>query len=434
MRGTTHTLKKFIIVRTYLNVRLQSTCNFPHQIIHAKRASCPTELQATEIEKSPYYIEDGLRKVYPYYYKHSTFCKGRWINRKLIDVYSDEFALYPREEYEFRISKGILKVNDETVKQDYVLKNADRLSSIIHRHELTVLACPIKILCDSEHFLVVDKPPSIPVHPCGLYYQNSLVNILANEYNIHNLYVIHRLDRMTSGVVIFAKSVEKSREIHDQMNLRKINKEYVCRVEGNFPDRPITCNKPIKHLYNKVGVALIHPEGKVSVTEFRKISYNGKSSLVLCKPLTGRTHQIRVHLQYLGHPIINDPIYNSTIFGPEKGKSGIICKNINEVQKDLQDVLLGNWCLKRNKNNEISNFLNTSVFKMHFNVGTVLSKYKKDYNKIIFDEDCYFCKLSSHDPVQTSLGLFLHAFKYEGEGWKFEAEMPFWASKDWNIA
>ncbi|GIY36540.1 RNA pseudouridylate synthase domain-containing protein 2 [Caerostris extrusa] len=73
----------------------------------------------------------------------------------------------------------------------------------------------------------------------------------------------------------------------------------------------------------------------MSITEFQKLSFNGKSSVVRCRPYTGRTHQIRAHLQYLGYPILNDPLYNSYAFGPEKGKHGVFHKNVDELMEDL---------------------------------------------------------------------------------------------------
>lgn len=393
-----------------------------------------------ETDNSDYYFEDGLRKVYPYKYHHSTYCKGRWIGKTIVDAYCDEFAVFTQEEVERRITKGILKVNGNKVGLNYVLKNKDMITSDVHKHELDVLACPIEIIFENEDFFVVDKPPSIPVHPCGLYLKNSLLCILASEYNRKNLFMLHRLDRLTSGVMVFAKSSEKSKQLHEEMDIRSINKEYVCRVEGNFPDGTIICNKPIKQFHHKIGVSLVHGKGKIAVSEFKKMSFNGKSSVVFCKPLTGRTHQIRVHLQYLGYPIINDPVYNSFVFGSLKGKNGIVEKPIMELLEDLLEEHSSQWCFKNLKPRivkpEKTKHLEFSIFKEYYNYNKTINKpnQEKDYSRITYNEDCYFCKSPFRNPVQDSLGLFLHAFKYEGEKWSFQSKMPFWASEDWSIA
>ena len=85
----------------------------------------------------------------------------------------------------------------------------------------------------------------------------------------------------------------------------------------------------------KIGVCKVSAQGKDCHTDFHRLSYNGKTSVVLCRPHTGRMHQIRVHLQYLGYPIINDPLYNHHVFGPEKGKGGNIGKTNDQLIKDL---------------------------------------------------------------------------------------------------
>lgn len=90
-------------------------------------------------------------------------------------------------------------------------------------------------------------------------------------------------------------------------------------------------DQPIETISHKIGICIVSPKGKASKTLFERLNYNNKSSTVLCKPETGRMHQIRVHLQYLGYPITNDSFYNSPSFGPNKGKGGDFGKSIEEV-------------------------------------------------------------------------------------------------------
>lgn len=120
---------------------------------------------------------------------------------------------------------------------------------------------------------------------------------------------INRLDRLTSGVMVLAKKREKIRELEILFRERVVKKEYICRVKGEFPTGPIIVDQPLKVFSHKLGLNCVHPDGKPSITKFKRISYNGRTSVVLAQPITGRTHQIRVHLQWLGHPIINDPLY-----------------------------------------------------------------------------------------------------------------------------
>lgn len=93
----------------------------------------------------------------------------------------------------------------------------------------------------------------------------------------------------------------------------------------------VECDQPLETLAHRIGLCIVSASGKLSKTIFERLNYNGKSSTVLCKPMTGRMHQIRVHLQYLGYPIVNDSFYNTTAFGPEKGKLGQYGKSLEQV-------------------------------------------------------------------------------------------------------
>ena len=152
--------------------------------------------------------------------------------------------------------------------------------------------------------------------------------------------------------------------MEQQIKNRTVRKAYVCRVVGEFPitgaanskvechteSGPesifvvndhgfITCEEPIEVVSYKIGVCKVSTKGKECRTDFQRLSYNGRTSVVLCYPRTGRMHQIRVHLQYLGYPIVNDPLYNHSVFGPLKGKGGDMGgKSDQELISDLIDL------------------------------------------------------------------------------------------------
>ncbi|GAA5991419.1 hypothetical protein JCM10908_003305 [Rhodotorula pacifica] len=283
-----------------------------------------------------YYEESGLRKVAPYMYTFHSWAKERWQERTLIDVYS-EFRDRTTEYYEWAIDSGIILVNNEKSTPDRLLRNGDLISNIMHRHEPPVAAGPIKILYDGRlpgndgETLVVEKPGSMPVHPTGRYNFNTLLEILKYDYDLPLVHTSNRLDRLTSGVMICALTVDASKKLGAWFGGRRnheggVKKEYVARCYGEFPPHEVVCEEPLLTIDRQIGVNVVHPEGRESKTIFTRLSYDARShtSVVHCRPITGRSHQIRVHLQFLGHPIANDPIYqNTAAWGASGGKGGV---------------------------------------------------------------------------------------------------------------
>ncbi|KAK7904355.1 hypothetical protein WMY93_016962 [Mugilogobius chulae] len=282
--------------------------------------------------ETSYYFENGLRKVRPYYHDFKTYCKGRWIGKSLLEVFKSEFRAESIEYYQKAAREGRIRLNDTPVDDlSIVLRNNDHMRNTVHRHEPPVVGRPMEILADDGEVLVVNKPASIPVHPCGRFRHNTVIFILGKEQGISELHTVHRLDRLTSGVLLFARNLETSKRLDQLVRDRQLVKEYVCRVEGEFPEGKITCEEPIMVVSFKIGLCRVDSKGKECRTVFERLSFNGKTSVVRCLPLTGRTHQIRVHLQYLGFPILNDPIYSSSAWGPHRGKGGMVGRTNEEL-------------------------------------------------------------------------------------------------------
>ncbi|XP_071582223.1 pseudouridylate synthase RPUSD2 isoform X4 [Temnothorax nylanderi] len=436
--------------------------------------------------ETSYYVEHGLRKVYPYYFTFTTFTKGRWVGEKILEVFAREFRAHPAEEYERCIRAGTLTVNYQKVDVDYRLRHNDLLANVVHRHEVPVTSEPITVIHMDEDVVVVNKPASIPVHPCGRYRHNTVVFILAKEYNLKNLRTIHRLDRLTSGILLFGRTPKKARQMEHQIRNRQVHKQYVCRVEGEFPDEEVICSEPIEVVSYKIGVCKVSEKGKDCITRFKRLSYNGKSSVVLCKPQTGRMHQIRVHLQYLGYPVVNDPLYNHVVFGPHKGKGGNIGKTDEELVRDLisihnaenwlgmdgdsdmslfkpklelEERMLGSGSDKDNSSSPSSTpglvedeqqqppapppppqqqqqqQQPQQQESLKVTVGTQTGSEPPDStfanDKVTVDPHCYECKVKYRDPKPSDLVMYLHAWRYCGPGWEYETPLPAWAASDW---
>lgn len=367
-----------------------------------------TDFEDFDFNETSYYIENNLRKVYPYYFTFKSHAKGRWVGKNILDVFKHEFRAHPLEEYKKSIQTGMLTVNNKTVEIDYVINNNDLISNKIHRHEVPVTTKAIEIVHLDDDLLVINKPASIPVHPCGRYRHNTIIFILAKEYNLKNLKTIHRLDRLTSGILLFGRSLEKSQVIEEQIKKRLLHKHYICRVQGVFPDEEIICEEPIEVISHKIGVCKVSSKGKDCKTTFRKLDCKNNESVVLCKPETGRMHQIRVHLQYLGFPIVNDPLYNSWAFGPLKGKGGDIGKSEEELMRDLliahsaetwhgeTDSLLINEDKDINPQTTTANF-DTNSISTQTNYTFPDSTF--DPEKFSVDSDCAECKATYRDQI-----------------------------------
>jgi RluA family pseudouridine synthase len=212
----------------------------------------------------------------------------------------------------------------------------------VHRHEPPVSNDPVLVLhVDKEReFVVVSKPGSLPVHAAGRYFQHTLLEILKRDHGI-NAYAVNRLDRLTSGLMILALSGPASRDLAEEFKEGKVGKEYIARVRGKFPEEQITVDQPLLTVDRQMGLVIVAPQGKESQTVFTRMSYDAErdQSVVHCRPLTGRTHQIRVHLQWLGYPIANDPLYaQSAVWGLNCGKGGVDLAEQNDVEGESHQL------------------------------------------------------------------------------------------------
>ncbi|KAG7091304.1 hypothetical protein E1B28_010350 [Marasmius oreades] len=276
----------------------------------------------------------GLKKIPPYWYPYTTYAKERWLGREILEVVSTEFRDRSMEYYRYALESGVTTINGEVAKPDTVIQNGDRIENVVHRHEPPVTSTPVKVLLEDKEreFLIVDKPGSIPVHASGRYYRNTLVAILMHDFGYEKVYTVNRLDRLTSGLMIIPTSASCARKVTNEFVAGTVRKEYVARCIGRFPEE-VLCEEPLLTVDRQMGLNIVHPAGKPAQTIFTLIRYdaNTDTSVVLCKPLTGRSHQIRVHLQFLGHPIANDPVYSeSRIWGEKLGKGGVDITPSNE--------------------------------------------------------------------------------------------------------
>ncbi|CAN6625422.1 bifunctional protein Rib2p [Trichomonascus vanleenenianus] len=360
-----------------------------------------------------YVIEGPLRRVPPYYFTYITFCKQRWRDRKLMDIFTTEFRDKDEAYYRKAIAEGQVYVNDKKADLNTVLRNGEKMRHRTHKHEPPVTSREVKIVHEDDELVVIDKPSGMPVHPTGRYRFNTAVMILKHERGLH-VHPCNRLDRLTSGLMFMAKNPKGAEKMGQQLRSREVRKEYIARVIGEFPAaEEIVCEEPLLTVDPKVALNRVHAEGKEAKTAFQRISYDGQTSVVKCKPFTGRTHQIRVHLQYLGYPIANDPIYsNVSVWGENLGKGGDgdtkeIAAKLDRIGKDK---VAESWFFPVTQETTSHN---------HIDSGERLTGSKCD----VCETDLYT------DPGPNDLDLWLHAQRYYAEdmSWSYETPMPDWA-------
>ena len=428
-----------------------------------------------------------------------THVKGRWVGQNIVDMFEKEFPHHTRQYYERCVEMGRIRVDGKKLEDcSLVLQPNQKIAHEMHRHETPVRHTKLTILSEDDRFFAVEKPSSIPVHPCGRFAKNTIVSLLRHDHGLPAmLYPVHRLDRATSGVLLFAKTPQHAERAGKILRRESspgedssVQKVYLARVCGDFPEE-VECSYPIfcadakrglmkcilpeereqhkemlqvaetrrvlqaelleyqqsktmptemekeehrgtkrkaetqgskeddtketpaeqrnsgrsldaklrkkeafRQLSNaKVGDAKMLP--KEAHTKFTKIRrFANGDSLVECRPYTGRTHQLRVHLLALGHPIIDDALYN-----PAPHRVGV--KASGSVEVAVPDFAPDEICKEC-----------TELGGEHAIVSGVLAE---------------------RDQPSSCMSICLHAREYHfedaGKTYHFKTELPEWAEE-----
>lgn len=239
---------------------------------------------------------------------------------KVLPEFNNEWSRTQMQDW---IKEGLVKVNDKVIKSNYKTKLNDRI--VVTEKE--VVEADIKpenlnldIYYEDNDVAVVYKPKGMVVHPSAGHYTNTLVNGLM--YQMQNLSdingeirpgIVHRIDKDTSGLLMVAKNDVAHRGLVEQLVDKSVTRKYIALVHGNIPHDYGTVDAPIGRNKNDRQSMAVVDDGKDAITHFNVLEHFNNYTLIECQLETGRTHQIRVHMKYIGFPLVGDPKY-----GPKK--------------------------------------------------------------------------------------------------------------------
>ena len=250
-------------------------------------------------------------------------------DEKRLDAYlADIMQDFSRSKLQTEIKNGSVMVNGKTVKPSYTIKSGDIIEVDIKENILKIEPenISLDIIYEDENMLVVNKPSGMLTHPTATELSGTLVNALLYKYgdNLSDINgefrrgIIHRLDRNTSGLLMIAKNNKTHEYLVKKMKNKEIDKRYLAIVRGVIDKNEFIINKPIGRNPNQPQKMGVYENGKESISEVKVLKRYKDATLIEIHLVTGRTHQIRVHLSSVGHPVYNDTLYG---FGKMKIKT-----------------------------------------------------------------------------------------------------------------
>lgn len=228
------------------------------------------------------------------------------------------------------IKEGLCLVNQTKVKNGYAVKLNDLIE--IEEEEpktlpLEAIDLKLDIIYEDDDIIVINKPQGLVVHPASTYHEPTLVHGLLHQVDELSSIngkvrpgIVHRIDKDTSGLLVVAKNDFSHQFLSSELQEHHIQRHYIALVYGDFKEEEGTIDAPIaRHPKNRLKMAVV-ATGKKAKTHFKVLERFGSYTLVHCQLETGRTHQIRVHMAFIHHPVVGDPIYGPKDIMGDKGQ------------------------------------------------------------------------------------------------------------------
>ena len=245
---------------------------------------------------------------------------NEYSNQRLDKFLSIQFSSLSRTHIAKIIEEGNCLVNSKVAKAGLKLKNGDEVEINIPEVkplEIKKEDIPLDVVYEDEDILIINKPQGMVVHPANGNYEHTLVNAVLNYSDdlsgingVARPGIVHRIDKDTSGLICIAKNDKAHLSLSEQLKDHSMSRTYIALVRGVIPENSGEINMPIgRDPRNRQKMAVTRANSKEAVTYFKVLQRFSNNTLVECKLKTGRTHQIRVHLSYIGYPVEGDPLY-----------------------------------------------------------------------------------------------------------------------------
>ena len=273
------------------------------------------------------------------------------VNNRIDKLLSDLIPELSRSYIQKLLSEGNILVNNTPVKSNYKLRLDDTISVTIPEPEdIDILPedIPLDIVFEDEDILIVNKPKGMVVHPAAGHYTGTLVNAiiyhckeqLSSINGVLRPGIVHRIDMDTTGLLVVCKNDLAHQSLAEQLKVHSITRKYYAIVYDNIVEDEGTINKPIgRHPTDRKKQTIDLRNGREAITHYRVLErLNGKYTLIECQLETGRTHQIRVHMSSIHHPILGD-----TVYGPDKNPYHLQGQTLHAGVLGFQHPRTGNY-------------------------------------------------------------------------------------------